>query len=212
MSRTRSRTLSAYSTDPQFKKQLASILGTQVEGLAARMLTVEGFDIVYRTGLLLLDLQESRSDVPIFFDWGQYQKSPLVSKRYWNVEADPIRYEKYIERIDFVKKNDRLKAFLEEIEAIFNHNWEKHKEKQLSGWPGSLESGLPDFIAKRKKILYAIEVKTGNAYLLASQVKALEMAEKHHIKPFILHLNVSAKIKEASLLDLKSYPRKRLSH
>jgi Holliday junction resolvase len=68
---------------------------------------------------------------------------------------------------------------------------------------------FPDFIAKKGKDIYAVEVKTGNAYLLAHQVEILQLAKKHGLDPYILHIKIDIAIKEVSFMKMERYSRKR---
>jgi|GEM_PF-4077471 len=90
-------------------------------------------------------------------------------------------------------KDQRVSGFLKEVVKTFRG------------------SGLPDIIAKKGREIYAIEVKTGRSYLLLTQTKILELASRHGIKPYVLHMKIDVKVKEANLMKMESYPRKRKS-
>ena len=120
---------------------------------------------------------------------GSTRKSPLTRIQYLDLSS--YERQKHIARANFLE-DPRVKDFFREVESKFKENWQAYEEKRVSDWPGTPLSGLPDFLARKGKDMYAVEVKTNKAYLLASQMTVLEIAKKHGIKPYVLYLDLNS--------------------
>jgi hypothetical protein len=186
--------------DREFRRRKSSLVGTLAESLAHRILILKGFRL-YQPWLLQRHLEDS-------------------SEHHYNLESEEAKFAYERER-DYhtLLKDERVRSFMVELKPVQNRNLERR-------WSGLLKefvvsetqrAGFPDFIARKGKNIYAIEVKTGNPYLLANQLEVLQLAKKHGLKPYVLHMRMDIAIKEVKRERererererMEQYPRKR---
>lgn len=178
--------LTSYSIDPQFKRIMSNVAGTLAESLALRILKSEGFEVARLVSNIPL---KNTLDIRILGSLADY-RSKLMSE------------------------DARVVAFIQEVESIFAVNWEKYAKGDKPNWEGSPLSGLPDLVARRDGDVYLIDVKTGKARMLPTQMKVFQLARKHGLKPYILNIELETKVFGASLTEAndenmeKLYPRK----
>ena len=183
-----SRMNSNYLTDAEFQRRKASLAGTLAESLAYRILVLKGFHL-YRPWLLQLELERPSVDNFQYYDLDN--------------ELAKSAYERDLDYKALLKE-ERVRGFLVEVVKL-REQWSPRESI-----PSYVRTeGLPDIIAKKGKEIYAIEVKTGRSYLLLNQARVLELANKHGIKPYVLHMKIYVKIKGVNIMKMESYPRKR---